>query len=376
MKFKINRDHFNNGLAQVLNVVSSRSTMPILSNVLIEAVTDNEVSLTTTNLELGIRCKIKAEVMEPGKLTLPAKKLATIVRELPNSDVELTVKDLRSLISSGGSKFRLMGLNAEEFPPLPEFDDDKMYQIRKHELIQMLKSVSYAQSTDENRYMLNGVYFNFEENKFTVVATDGRRLALNGKKLEVPKESEGSLILPLKTVNELLRISGSDSSVKISFNQRQVAFDVQVTEEDSSTGLVGGIYMVSKVVEGQYPNYQQVIPSHVEHRIKIERELMMECIKRSALMVSDNNQSVTFKMANNLLEINGKSHEYGESHETMAIDYDGPEVRVSINPFFMMDPLKALSQDDVFFEFKDEFSPGVFRDMEEFICVVMPLRLE
>ena len=138
MKFKINRDHFNNGLAQVLNVVSSRSTMPILSNVLIEAVTDNEVSLTTTNLELGIRCKIKAEVMEPGKLTLPAKKLATIVRELPNSDVELTVKDLRSLISSGGSKFRLMGLNAEEFPPLPEFDDDKMYQIRKHELIQML----------------------------------------------------------------------------------------------------------------------------------------------------------------------------------------------------------------------------------------------
>jgi DNA polymerase-3 subunit beta len=376
MKFKINRDHFNNGLAQVLNVVGSRSTMPILSNVLIEAVTDNEVSLTTTNLELGIRCKIKAEVMEPGKLTLPAKKLATIVRELPNSDVELTVKDLRSLISSGGSKFRLMGLNAEEFPPLPEFDDDKMYQIRKHELIQMLKSVSYAQSTDENRYMLNGVYFNFEENKFTVVATDGRRLALNGKKLEVPKESEGSLILPLKTVNELLRISGSDSSVKISFNQRQVAFDVQVTEEDSSTGLVGGIYMVSKVVEGQYPNYQQVIPSHVEHRIKIERELMMECIKRSALMVSDNNQSVTFKMANNLLEINGKSHEYGESHETMAIDYDGPEVRVSINPFFMMDPLKALSQDDVFFEFKDEFSPGVFRDMEEFICVVMPLRLE
>ena len=224
--------------------------------------------------------------------------------------------------------------------------------------------------------MLNGVYFNFEENKFTVVATDGRRLALNGKKLEVPKESEGSLILPLKTVNELLRISGSDSSVKISFNQRQVAFDVQVNEEDSSTGLVGGIYMVSKVVEGQYPNYQQVIPSHVEHRIKIERELMMECIKRSALMVSDNNQSVTFKMANNLLEINGKSHEYGESHETMAIDYDGPEVRVSINPFFMMDPLKALSQDDVFFEFKDEFSPGVFRDMEEFICVVMPLRLE
>jgi DNA polymerase-3 subunit beta len=376
MKFKINRDHFNNGLAQVLNVVGSRSTMPILSNVLIEAVTDNEVSLTTTNLELGIRCKIKAEVLESGKLTLPAKKLATIVRELPNSDVELTVKDLRSLISSGGSKFRLMGLNAEEFPPLPEFDDDKMYQIRKHELIQMLKSVSYAQSTDENRYMLNGVYFNFEENKFTVVATDGRRLALNGKKLEVPKESEGSLILPLKTVNELLRISGSDSSVKISFNQRQVAFDVQVTEEDSSTGLVGGIYMVSKVVEGQYPNYQQVIPSHVEHRIKIERELMMECIKRSALMVSDNNQSVTFKMANNLLEINGKSHEYGESHETMAIDYDGPEVRVSINPFFMMDPLKALSQDDVFFEFKDEFSPGVFRDMEEFICVVMPLRLE
>jgi DNA polymerase-3 subunit beta len=376
MKFKISKDHFNNGLQQVLNVVSSRSTMPILSNVLIEATAENEVSLTTTNLELGVRCKIKAEVETPGSITLPAKKLATIIRELPNNDVVISVNDLQSHISSGGSKFKLMGLNAEEFPPLPEFDDKKLYQIRKHELIQMLKSVAYAQSTDENRYMLNGVYFNFSNNKFTVVATDGRRLALNAKKMEVPEDNKGSLILPLKTVNEILRISGNDSAVKISFNQRQVAFDIQVTEEDAGTGLIGGIYMVSKVVEGQYPNYAQVIPNHVEHRIKIERELMLDCIRRSALMISENNISVTFKMANNLLEITGKSQEYGESHETMAIDYDGPEVRVSINPYFMMDPLKALGQDEVFFEFKDEFSPGVFRDMDEFICVVMPLRLE
>lgn len=376
MKFKINKDHFSNGLSQVLNVVGTRGTMPILSNVLIEATPENEVSLTTTNLELGIRCKIKADVDIPGQITLPAKKLSTIVRELPNDEVTLVLNDLQIHISSGGSKFRLSGLSAEEFPPLPEFDDKKLYQLQKHELIQMLKSVAYAQSKDENRYMLNGVYFNFENNKFTVVATDGRRLALNAKEIDVPEESKGSFILPLKTVDEIMRVSGSDSKVKISFNQRQVAFDIQVTEEDTSTGLVGGIYMVSKVVEGQYPNYQQVIPDHVEHRIKVERELMTDCIKRSALMVSDSNQSVTFKMADNLLEITGKSNEYGEAHETMAIDYSGPEVRVSINPYFMMDPLKALSQDEVFFEFKDEFSPGVFRDMNEFICVVMPLRLE
>ena len=163
MKFKINRDHFSNGLAQVLNVVGSKAAMPILSNVLIEAEKD-QISLTTTNLDLGIRCKIKAEVKETGSVTLPVKRLATIVRELPNIDVTLDASPNHQVkLSSGGSNFRIMGIGREEFPPLPEFGDEKAYSLEQAELATMLKNVSYAQSTDETRYILNGVYFNFKD---------------------------------------------------------------------------------------------------------------------------------------------------------------------------------------------------------------------
>jgi len=148
MKFKINRDHFANGLAQVLNVVGSKSTMPILSNVLIEAEKD-QISLTTTNLDLGIRCKIKAEVKETGSVTLPVKRLASIVRELPNIDVTFDGSPNHQVkLSSGGSNFRIMGIGREDFPPLPEFGEEKAYTLQQDELNSMLKNVSYAQSTD------------------------------------------------------------------------------------------------------------------------------------------------------------------------------------------------------------------------------------
>lgn len=374
MKFKINQDHFSNGLQQVLNVVASRSTMPILSNVLIEA-EEEHISLTTTNLDLGIRCRIKAEVSETGSITLPVRKLATIVKELPVNEVFLeTNKSNQAKITSGGSLFKIMGIGSEEFPPLPTFENRKVFELAQDEIVNMLKSVSYAQSTDENRYILNGVYFNFADEKLTLVATDGRRLGLTGLELEVSEENAGSLILPAKTVAELERLMGKGEKVNIAFNDRQAAFEIGLDEAGDS-GLVDHLYLVSKIVEGNYPNYRQVIPKETEHRVKIERELMLECVHRAALVTSDKSNSVKIKISKNLLEISGQSTEYGESHESMAIAYDGPEVQVAFNPQFLMEPLKALTKDEVFFEFKDELSPGLFKTLDNFICVIMPLRL-
>ncbi len=374
MKFKINQDHFSNGLQQVLNVVATRSTMPILGNVLIEA-SDGHISLTTTNLDLGIRCRIKADVSENGGTTLPVRKLATIVRELPQSDVFIeTGENNQAKITSGGSLFKIMGIGTEEFPPLPTFENRKVFDLSQDEIVNMLKSVSYAQSTDENRYILNGVYFNFADEKLTLVATDGRRLGLTALETEISEENAGSLILPAKTVAELERLMGKGEKVKVAFNDRQAAFEITIDESEDS-GLVDHLYLVSKVVEGNYPNYRQVIPKETEHRIKIERELMLECVHRAALVTSDKSNSVKLKMSKNLLEISGASSEYGESHESMAIAYDGPEVQVAFNPQFLMEPLKALTKDEVFFEFKDELSPGLFKTLDNFICVIMPLRL-
>lgn len=373
MKFKINRDHFANGLAQVLNVVGSKATMPILSNVLIEAEKD-QISLTTTNLDLGIRCKIKAEVKETGAVTLPVKRLATIVRELPNVDVTFDASPNHQVkLTSGGSTFRIMGIGKEEFPPLPEFGDEKAYTLEQAELTSMLKSVAYAQSTDETRYILNGVYFNFKDGKLSLVATDGRRLALVSKEMDVPAASAGAIILPAKTVGELTRLLDKGEKLKINFNDRRAAFQI-ATDKDTS-GLVDHVYLYSKVVEGNYPNYNQVIPKETHQRIKLERELFLQCVHRAALVCSEKSNSVKIKLTSNLLEITAQSPDFGEAHESMAIGYSGPDLQVAFNPTFVMDPLRALTKDEVFFEVKDEVSPGVFKTLESFICVIMPVRL-
>lgn len=373
MKFKINRDHFSNGLAQVLNVVGPKAAMPILSNVLIEAEKDH-ISLTTTNLDLGIRCRIKAEVKEPGTVTLPVKRLATIVRELPNVDVSVDSSANHQVkITSGGSHFKIMGMGAEEFPKLPDSADDKSFTLEQGELTTMLSNVAYAQSTDETRYILNGVYFNFKDGKLALVATDGRRLALVSKELPVPAASAGAIILPAKTVAEILRLLGKGDKLTIAFNERRAAFQIE-TGKDSS-GLVDSIYLFSKVVEGNYPNYHQVIPKETHQRIALEREHFLQCVHRAALVTSEKSNSVKIKLTTNLLEISASSPDFGESHESMAISYSGPELQVAFNPQFVMDPLRALTKDQVFFELKDEVSPGVFKTLESFVCVIMPVRM-
>lgn len=376
MKFKINRDHFSAGLQQVLNVVSSRLSMSILSNVLIRAEGDF-IELTTTNFDLGTRCYVKAEVLEAGGVTLPAKKLASLVRSLPSLEVSFESTPNQAKINSGGSSYRIMGMPQEEFPPLPSFTDQQEFVITQEDLAQMLKSVSYAQSTDENRSTLNGIFFGFGEEKLTLVATDGRRLGIMSRVLPLNMAGQNKFILPAKTCAELERVLGQGDSVKVSFNSRQVSFDIQVNNEKAQmNGLINQIYLISKIVEGNYPNYEQVIPKETAQRIKIERELFLDSLQRAAIVTSEKSNSVRLKIRENVMDITCESPEYGQAHESMAIAYDGPNVEVSFNPHFLMDPLRAVTKDEVFFEFKDELSPGVFKTKDTFMCVVMPLRLE
>ncbi len=375
MKFKINKEHFAMGLRQVTNVVSSKPPMAVLSNVLIKA-EEGKVMLTTTNLDLGIRCSIKAEVEAAGDITLPVKRLAQIISAMPQQEITVESDDGQTArIRSGRSDFRFNGLKAEDFPPLPNFVDQHSYELGPQELLTMLRSVSYAQSTDENRYILNSVFFNFAESKLTLVATDGRRLALISRDMNVEQENEGNIILPAKTVAELEKLLAQGKSVKISFNDRQVAFDIEVGEDSEGNGLTGSIYLVSKIVEGSYPNYKQVIPKEAEQRIKIERELMLETVQRMKLITSDKQNSVRLKIAENCLEISAQSSEHGEAKEPIEVEYAGPEVQLGFNPEFLLDPLSRLTKDEIYFEFKDEMSPGVFKTLDNFLCVVMPMRI-
>lgn len=379
MKFKINRDHFSSGLQLVSSVVGSRKTMPILQNVLIEARQDT-ILLTTTNLDLGIKCSVKADISEEGSVTLPVKDLSRIVREL--ADMEVCVESSessKSTITTRGSIFNIIGMDSKEFPPLPELEDRKSTEIGRDELTQMLKSVSFAQSVNEERYMLKGVFFQFEQDMLSLVATDGRRLAVANKAMKSEENAQGEFILPSLTVNELEKLPKSGDKLSISFTDRQVAIELKVSStEEEDQGFRGSVYLVSKVVEGKYPNYKQVIPKDDFKSAVIERELMQECVNRAAL-VSD--ERVTLKLKNKEMEISGQSI-LGDACESMPIIYEGEESTVSFNPKFLLDPLRAIQKDQINLEFRDDMSPGVFKiepeekEQPSILCVVMPIRTD
>ncbi len=373
MKFKINKEHFSNGLRQVINVVGSKPQTAVLNNVLIKADSDG-ITLTTTNLDLGIRCSIVAEVSEPGEITLPCRKLASIVSDVPMQEITVESSDGQvARVKSGKFSSNINGLKAEDFPALPNFVNKHAYKLAPQELLNMLRSVSYAQSTDENRYILNSVFFSFAEDKLTLVATDGRRLAMISRDIgSIDRDDEGSIILPAKTVSELEKLLGQGKELEISFSERQVAFDIKA--EGSDNGLNGSIYLVSKIVEGSYPNYKQVIPKEAEHRVKLERELMRDTVRRVSKLTSEKHYSVRLNITQNSLEVFGESAE-GSAKETIDIEYEGPEVKIGFNPEYLIQPLDRLTKDEVFFEFKDEMSPGVFKTLDSFMCVVMPLRV-
>ena len=244
----------------------------------------------------------------------------------------------------------------------------------------MLKYVSFAQSEDDNRYLLNGVCFSFckeeEHSQLNLVATDGRRLSVMQKELAMPSLFENTeFILPAKTVAELERLLQHAAPIKIYFNNKQVAFELSLESEAVESGLFGTIYLVSKKVEGRFPNYQQVIPQATVHRVKLDRSLLLESIQRASLVSTQENNVVKLKFMENVLEISASSAEFGEAQEAMAIDYNEEPVTIAFNPRFLTDPLRALQEDEIFFEFKDELSPGVIKTFEKFICVVMPLRV-
>jgi DNA polymerase-3 subunit beta len=379
MKLQINRDHFSSALQLVSSVVGTRKTMPILQNVLLEA-KGEALHLTTTNLDLGIRCAVKANVESEGTVTLPVKDLARIVRELADIEVNLdTSGGTKATITTRGSVFNVVGMDSKEFPPLPELAESREFAISRTKLSSMLKSISYAQSINEERYMLKGVFFQLSENELSLVATDGRRLAVTSEKSSNFDGLTGEFILPSMTVAELEKLPKIGDHIGVSFTDRQAAFHMQVSgDQEENLGYVDSIQLVSKVVEGKYPNFKQVIPKDDFNEAIIERELMQECVHRAALV---SEEKVTLRIKPGEMEITGQSV-MGDACESMNIDYSGQDSIVSFNPRFLLDPLKSLTLDKVVFEFRDDMSPGVFKvnpskeESVNFLCVVMPIRTD
>src|ERR1700674_4919312 len=362
MKFSVTKEKLLEGLQQVQNVVSTRTTLPILSNVLLQA-NEKEVHLTTTDLDVGVRGSFEAEVEKKGATTLPARRLFNIVRELPSSEIQVDVDGKNTAsIRSGQSFFKILGLPEEEFPPLPKFDSAKEVTIRQKDLRDGLKKTSYAISTDETRYVLNGVLFSFKENKLTLVATDGRRLALVDLELEFPRSQELDIIVPTKAVAELQRLVREEGEVKLSIGENQIAFELNRT------------LLVSKLIEGNYPNYRQVIPGEAKERITLEREIFLTAVRRVSLLASEKSNSVKLIFSKSNIDIVATTPDVGEAKESLAVMYKGREFSIAFNPEFLMAPLRNLTEEEIYLDLIDEMSPGVIKIAGSFLCVLMPMR--
>ncbi len=362
MDFSIAKDVFLDGLNQVVSAVSARTPMPILSNVLIRT-ENNQLRLTATDLDVCITGTIPANITSDGSVTLPAKTLLNIIRELPSEEIHISVNEKsQASVECGRSRFKLNGLPSDEFPAVPVFDGSTDFTIDQNMLRDGIKKTEYAISTDTTRYVLNGIFMSFKDNKMTFVATDGRRLAMVENGLDIPEGSQTEAILPTKAVNELSRLLGDVGQVTIRFMSNQVAFEINDT------------LLTSKLIDGNYPNFRQVIPPDHKECIELPRTEFLETIRRVSLL-SSAEKDVRLSFINNELEVASLAEDVGEAHEYLSIDYSGTPIDIAFNSDFLMAPLKSMTSDTVNLYLTDKMSPGVLRSGDQFLYVLMPMRV-
>lgn len=365
MKLVVTKEALLEGLQRTQNVVGTRPTFAVLSNVLLETV-EGGLRLTTTDLDTTIQCQIPAQVERPGLTTLPVRRFAAIVRELFGREVSIETDSKHvSSIRCAASYFKMFGLPKEEFPNLPELKNSVVIVMKQFHLRDGLKRTSYAISMDETRYVLNGILFSFKDSKLTLVATDGRRLALYETELELPRSQEREFIVPTKTINELQRILNEDGELCVSITSNTVAFHL------------GNTLLISKLVEGNYPNYRQVIPDEIREKIKLEREMLLNIVRRVSLLSVDKTSSVRLIFTKNNMDIVAITPEVGEARESLPILYRGQDFSIAFNPEFLLDPLRNLPDEQIDLDLIDEMSPGVIRTPtgSNFLYVLMPMRV-
>lgn len=363
MKFKVPKSKLFEALSSVQNVVGTRAALPVLSNVLIVA-EEGQLVFTTTDLDITIRCSCEADVTEVGRVTLPVKKLTNIVRELDDGIVTMTIDDKDNChMRCGSYKSKIIGLSAREFPVPPSPEGGINYKMDAARFKDMLKKTSYATSTDDSREILNGVLLSFADGKLTCVATDGRRLALYETEVEFPVENSRDIVLPSRAINELVRALGDEGELTITLKEKQLIFDFNE------------MFLSCKLLSGVYPNYKQVVFSHCDNVITINREELLAVLRRINASTTNATNAMRLTFEANMLTISVSSAEIGEATDTVAIKYEGEPISIIFNPEYMIDPLKHLTSDEIQIELNNSSSPGLIKSDIPFLYVIMPLRV-
>jgi DNA polymerase-3 subunit beta len=362
MKFKVKKDVLLGGIQSVQNVISPRSTLPILANILIETGKDN-LKLTATDLDIGISCVIPVEILESGAITIPAKRFSDIIKELPNEEVSVnTKKNNLVTIEADPCQFKIMGLASEEFPTLPAFKDVEVIKLDQGALKEMFNLTSFAVSMDETRYVLSGILFKIKKNNLVLVATDGKRLAVIEKNLKEDSGKDMQFIVPIKAIQELNRNLKEEGELSLTFGSNQALFDL------------GGVVIISRLIDGEFPDYTQVIPAVSKDKLTINREQFLLAVRRAALLSTPDYQAVKLDVFKNKLVVSKSTPDVGESREELSVGYQGKEMAIGFNPSYLGDVLKNLQDEAVELELTDSEKPGVIR-VDGYVYIVLPMRL-
>jgi DNA polymerase III subunit beta len=365
MDFVITKDALIEGIQLVQNAVSQKSSLPILSNVLIET-EGNNIKMTATDLDIGICATIPASIETAGAITVPAKKFFDIVKALPDdSQVSISVKKNNFVsIKSGKAQFKIIGLPKEEFPQLPVFKDKDSITIKQKDLKDMINLTDFAISKDDTRYVLNGTYMVVKGDNITLVATDGRRLATIEKKLEKKTLVDRAVVVPTKTIQETKRMLQDEGDIQVKFSDNQVLF------------AFSNCFVISRLIEGEYPNYKKVIPEKSTKEVIVDRNEFLDATKRASIFTDQDSMAIRFSIKKKKMMISKNTPYLGEAKEEIDIDYTGQaEFDIGFNPRYLIDVLKNLEEEQVAIEVNDPNKPGVIRRGDEYTYVVLPMQL-
>lgn len=374
MKLSISKTEFLRGLGRIQSIVEKRNSMPILANTLIEANEKGKearLQLAATDLEVGVRSLHTAHVSEVGGLTVSAKKLFEIVRELPDEKVDLEATANSYLeIKCNRSRFTLAGTAPEEYPTLPEFSPEKTVPMSSEILSGMIERTMYAASVDETRYNLNGVYFEVltDSSEIRLVATDGHRLACVDHEIEGDASALASgVIIPRKGLGELKRLVDEGDADEI-----ELAF-----ANNSGLAKKGDVTLVMRLIEGEFPNYNQVIPKELTRHLILPTESLVKSLRRVALLSSERSRAVKLELGEGQLVISSSNPDLGDAREELDVDYGGDPISIGFNAKYLMDAVNAIQSKEIRFSFQDDLSPTRLTppESEKSLAVVMPMRI-
>ncbi|MFW0838155.1 MAG: DNA polymerase III subunit beta [Candidatus Komeilibacteria bacterium] len=365
MKIICTQENLNTGLSIVNHIASRNANLPILNNVLLKAV-DGIITLATTNLEIGINVQIRGKVEKDGSYTVPARLLTDYINLLPKENITLTVSDEGLKIDSKKSQTEIKGMSAEDYPLIPEVSSEEQVIIKKENLQELLSQTLFAVSVDESRPEISGVFFNFSENNLVVAATDSYRLA--EKKIETKSELHKKIIVPLKTLQELFRglgVSGQ-GEVSISMNDDQILFSYD------------NVKLVSRLIDGNYPDYEQIIPKEEKTIVTTKITELVKAIKGAALFCKPgiNDVKMTFLPSKGEIIIVSANGGLGENITKINADIKGDEIDMVFNYRYLLDGLNGLQSESVTIKLSNQGAPGVFvpTDREGYLYIVMPIR--